>query len=64
MADAVIDASRDDPVEAINALTGGYGAPYVLECSGAPEASGAAVKSTKFWGAIAMVGMGPEVTST
>lgn len=58
-ADAVIDASQGDPVEAMQDLTGG-GADYVMECSGIPEASAAAVKSARTWGSICFVGMGPE----
>ena len=61
-ADAVIDPTADDPVEAIKELTDGLGAPYVLECSGAPAASEAAVRSARIWGTVGLVGLGPEAT--
>ncbi len=56
-ADEVVNAGRDDPVEAIRELTGG-GADYSLECSGVPEASAAAVRATRTWGTVCFVGMG------
>ena len=37
-ADDLIDASRDDPVERVSALTGGYGADVVIAAVGAPRA--------------------------
>jgi L-iditol 2-dehydrogenase len=37
-ADEVINIGREDPVDAVQRLTGGKGAQYVLECSGAPNA--------------------------
>jgi len=37
-ADHVVNVSREDPVEAVQRLTGGKGVQYVLECSGAPNA--------------------------
>lgn len=61
-ADAIIDASKDNAVEAIKDLTGGHGAPYVLECSGSPAASHDAVKSAKIWGKVGLVGLGSEAT--
>jgi L-iditol 2-dehydrogenase len=37
-ADHVVNVSREDPVEAVTRITGGKGANYVLECSGAANA--------------------------
>jgi len=37
-ADHVINVRREDPVEVVRRLTGGKGADYVLECSGASDA--------------------------
>ncbi len=45
-ADVVIDANRDDPVEAVRALTGGRGADVVFECAGGPVARGLAGNAT------------------
>ncbi len=56
-ADAVINASKDDPVAAIQELTGG-GADYTLECSGVPDASVGCVRSARTWGTVCFVGMG------
>lgn len=56
-----VDASAglDDQ---IRQLTGGRGADYVMECSGNPEAAVAALRSTRTWGTISFVGMGPPAT--
>ncbi len=61
-ADAVIDPRKDDPVEALNELTGGEGVDLTLDCSGAPEARVAAVRSTRTWGTVGFVGEGDTVT--
>ena len=37
-ADHVVNVRDDDPVEQVKRFTGGIGADYVLECSGAPKA--------------------------
>ncbi len=37
-ADHVINVRNEDPVEAVQRITGGKGVDYVLECSGAPNA--------------------------
>ena len=37
-ADHVVDITKEDPAEAVHALTGGLGANIGMECSGAPEA--------------------------
>ncbi|HAA92440.1 MAG: iditol 2-dehydrogenase [Rhodospirillaceae bacterium] len=59
---SLVDASKDDPVSAIKELSGGLGADYVIECSGAPEASSAAVQSAKTWGTVCFVGIGGPAT--
>ncbi len=61
-ADAVIDASKDDPVNALRDLTRGEGVALALECSGAPAARRAAVRSVKTWGTACYVGEGGDVT--
>jgi threonine dehydrogenase-like Zn-dependent dehydrogenase len=61
-ADAVLDASKDDPVNAIRDLTRGEGAALALECSGAPAARRAAVRAVKTWGTACYVGEGGDVT--
>jgi threonine dehydrogenase-like Zn-dependent dehydrogenase len=45
-ADAVIDASAEDPVAAVLALTGGRGADIVFECAGGPVSRGLAGNET------------------
>jgi 2-desacetyl-2-hydroxyethyl bacteriochlorophyllide A dehydrogenase len=37
-ADHVVNATREDPVEAVRRANGGRGVDYVIECSGAPNA--------------------------
>lgn len=61
-ADAVIDPRADDPVQALRELTGGAGVDIALDCSGAPEARAAAVRSTRTWGTIGLVGEGDTLT--
>ena len=57
-ADHLINAMTDEPVAAVKALTGGLGAGYVMECSGADPACVAAVRAAKAWGTCCFVGMG------
>ena len=57
-----IDASAEDAVEAIMALTSGKGVPKVLETSGAPAGRSAAVRSAARWGTVCLVGEGGEMT--
>ena len=57
-----IDASTDDPVDAIMALTGGKGANKVLETSGSPAGRQAAVRAASRWGTVCLVGEGGEMT--
>ena len=60
-ADAVVDASKDDPVKAILELTKGQGADLALECSSAASARQAAVRCVKTWGTACYVGEGGDV---
>lgn len=57
-----IDASADDPVEAIMALTGGKGAGKALDTSGAAPGRLAAVRCAARWGTVCLVGEGGEMT--
>jgi len=61
-ADAVIDASKEDPVAALKDLTSGKGVDLALECSGAAAARRAAVRAVRTWGTACYVGEGGEVT--
>ena len=58
----VIDASAEDPVEAIMALTSGKGVPKALDTSGAAAGRSAAVRCASAWGMVCFVGEGGEVT--
>lgn len=58
----VVDASAEDPVEAIRALTGGRGAGKALDASGAAAGRSAAVRCAAAWGVVCFVGEGAEVT--
>ena len=62
-ADAVIDASREDPVAAVRRLTGG-GADVALEALGIPATTVPALKSLRKLGRMVQVGMpaGEHVT--
>lgn len=57
-----VDSSSTDAIEAIRELTGGKGVTKALDCSGAPLARAAAVKSAAKWGTVAFVGEGSTVT--
>jgi len=54
----VVDASRQDPVEAVRALTGG-GADYAFEVVGSPEAVSQAFDMVAAGGEAVMVGVSP-----
>lgn len=54
----VIDASKQDPVEAIRAITGG-GADYTLECTGVPAVLRMAVDALAIPGVCGVVGAAP-----
>ena len=57
-ADAIVKSDKDDPVAAIEALTHGEGAPLTLDCSGNPDARLAAIRSTRTFGTVGLVGEG------
>ena len=61
-ADVVIDASADDPVDAIRGLTGGEGADATLDATGIPQVRINAVDSAKPWGSVCFVGEGNTTT--
>ncbi|HYZ25403.1 MAG TPA: zinc-binding dehydrogenase [Geminicoccaceae bacterium] len=61
-ADAVIDPAADEPVDALKALTHGQGVDLALDCSGAEAARAAAIRSTRTWGTVCLVGEGGSVT--
>jgi len=60
-AEAALDPRAADPVEALRALTDGEGVDLALDCSAAPEARAAAVRSVRTWGTACFVGEGGEV---
>lgn len=53
-ADHVVNVRQEDPVEAVNRITGGRGVHYVLECSGAPNALNEAAKMVNRGGKICL----------
>ena len=59
---AVIDPGAGDPVAALRELTNGEGVDAALDCTGAPEARLAAVRSARTWGRVGLVGEGNHVT--
>ena len=61
-AEATVDPSTVDPVEALLELTDGEGVDMALDCSGAAAARKAAVRATRVWGKVCFVGEGGEVT--
>jgi threonine dehydrogenase-like Zn-dependent dehydrogenase len=57
-ADVTIDPKKDNPVQTIKDLTHGEGAELTIDCSGNPDARLAAVRSTRTWGTVGLVGEG------
>lgn len=55
-ADITINATEENVVERVMALTDGFGADVVLECAGLPQAQIEAVEYTKKSGRIALIG--------
>jgi L-iditol 2-dehydrogenase len=53
-ADAVVNVMREDPVNAVERITGGKGVQYVLECSGAPDALNQAARMVNRGGRICL----------
>jgi len=60
-ADEVVDATKENSLEKIKALTHGEGADFTLECSSASSAREAAVRAVKTWGTACFVGEGGDV---
>ena len=56
-----IDASREDPVERIRALTDDEGAETALDCTGNANARAQAVRCARIWGRVCWVGEGGTV---
>jgi threonine dehydrogenase-like Zn-dependent dehydrogenase len=61
-ADMVVDPNATDPVAALKDLTHGEGVDLALECSSAPSARQAAVRSVRTWGTACFVGEGGSVS--
>jgi threonine dehydrogenase-like Zn-dependent dehydrogenase len=61
-AEAVIDPSMEDPVDALRELTHGAGVDLSIDCSGVAAARRAAVRCVKTWGTACYVGEGGDVT--
>ena len=61
-ADAVIDASKEDAVQALKELTHDIGVDLALDCTGVTTARRAAVRAVKTWGTACYVGEGGDVT--
>jgi len=61
-ADAAIDSSREDSVQALKELTRGAGVDLAIDCTGVAAARLAAVRSAKTWGTVCFVGEGGDVT--
>ncbi|HJU15322.1 MAG TPA: zinc-binding dehydrogenase [Stellaceae bacterium] len=59
-ADAVVNVTREDPVAAVERLTGGQGVPFVLECSGAPKALDEAARIVNRGGRICLAAFPAE----
>ncbi len=53
-ADVVVDVDEDEPVSAVRRITGGKGAHYVMECSGAPNAVNQAARMVSRGGRICL----------
>jgi L-iditol 2-dehydrogenase len=59
-ADAVVNVGGEDPVGAVQRLTGGKGVQYVLECSGAPNALNEAARMVNRGGRICLAAFPAE----
>jgi len=57
-ADASVDGSQVDVVEALAELTRGRGVDMAIDCSGHPQARVQAVRCTRTWGTVCFVGEG------
>lgn len=61
-ADATIDASRDDTVEAVRELTGGEGADATMDATGIPHVRNDTMDSVRNWGRVCLVGEGGQTS--
>ncbi len=61
LCDSVFTAGSDN-VEQVRELTGGQGVERAIDCSGNPEARASAIRATRKWGKMVMVGEGGTVT--
>jgi threonine dehydrogenase-like Zn-dependent dehydrogenase len=52
----------EEPVAALKELTHGQGVDLALDCSGVEAARAAAIRSTRTWGTVCLVGEGGSVT--
>ena len=62
-ANHVVNVRNEDAVEAVQRITGGKGADYVLECSGAPDAINQAARMLNRGGKICLAAFPHEPTS-
>jgi L-iditol 2-dehydrogenase len=53
-ADALINVTRDDPIDAVQRITAGKGVQYALECSGAPNALNEAARMVNRGGRVCL----------
>ena len=56
-ADEIIDPTKDDPVERLVALTGGFGPHIVLECAAAPLTLQQALESVRRHGRVVLIAL-------
>ena len=61
-ADETIDPGSNDPVAAIKELTGGRGVDIAIDCSGSEAGRLGAIRSTRTWGTVGLVGEGGTMT--
>jgi threonine dehydrogenase-like Zn-dependent dehydrogenase len=61
LCDSVLAAGPDN-LEQVRELTGGHGVERAVDCSGNAEARAAAIRATRKWGRMVMVGEGGSVT--
>jgi threonine dehydrogenase-like Zn-dependent dehydrogenase len=61
-AEHALDPAATDVVTALRELTDGEGVDAALDCTGHPEARRQAVRATRTWGRVGLVGEGAHVT--